>query len=94
MGRRFYLCFITLAMGAFCFDACAGLSKPSPKIEHYSLEYPAPTPEKRPALPLPTFLQSHPDPARRVFVMRRVDEQWTCETTRERLPSLLSPARP
>lgn len=36
----------------------------------------------------------HPDPSRHVFVMRRVGFEWTCETTRERLPSLLSPARP
>jgi hypothetical protein len=35
--------------------------------------------------------RAHPDPTRHVFVMRRVDLDWTCETTRERLPSLLSP---
>jgi hypothetical protein len=34
----------------------------------------------------------HPDAARHVFVMRRVDLEWTCDTTRERLPSLLGPA--
>jgi hypothetical protein len=33
----------------------------------------------------------HPDAARHVFVMRRVDLNWTCQTTRERLPSLLGP---
>jgi hypothetical protein len=36
----------------------------------------------------------HPDLSRHVFVMRRVGFEWTCETTRERLPSLLSPTRP
>lgn len=34
----------------------------------------------------------HPDAARHAFVMRRVDQEWTCDTTRERLPSLLGPA--
>jgi hypothetical protein len=33
----------------------------------------------------------HPDAARHAFVMRRVDLEWTCDTTRERLPSLLGP---
>jgi hypothetical protein len=33
----------------------------------------------------------HPDAGRHAFVMRRVDLEWTCDTTRERLPSLLGP---
>jgi hypothetical protein len=36
----------------------------------------------------------HPNLSRHAFVMRRVGFEWTCETTRERLPSLLSPTRP
>ena len=43
-------------------------------------------------LQIPTAYRPHPDAARHAFVMRRVDDEWTCETTRERLPSLLSPA--
>jgi hypothetical protein len=42
-------------------------------------------------LQMPTAYRPHPDAARHVFVMRRVEDEWTCETTRERLPSLLSP---
>jgi hypothetical protein len=38
--------------------------------------------------------RTHPDLTRHVFVMRRVGLEWTCETTRERLPGLLSPPRP
>ncbi len=42
-------------------------------------------------LQMPTAYRPHPDAARHVFVMRRVGGEWTCETTRERLPSLLGP---
>jgi len=42
----------------------------------------------------PVFLaesssRPHPDPTRHRFVMIRVDESWTCETLRDRLPELL-----
>ena len=45
-------------------------------------------------LRMPTTYRPHPDAARHVFVMRRVDDAWTCETTRERLPSLLNSVLP
>ena len=42
----------------------------------------------------PLFMESFsdgtdPDPTKHQFVMIRIDEQWTCETLRERLPTLL-----